>query len=101
MTLLAAFEILLARWSGQSDVVVGTPIAGRNRREIEGLIGFFLNTLVLRTKLDGDPSFLELLTRIRQTALDAYSHQDIPFKKYSKNSSPNTTRAGRHSFGIL
>lgn len=88
MTLLAAFKILLARWSGQWDVVVGTPIAGRNRREVEGLVGFFLNTLVLRTNLDGDPSFRELLTRVRQTALDAYSHQDIPFEKLLEELKP-------------
>lgn len=88
MTLLAAFKTLLARWSGQWDVVVGTPIAGRNRREIEGLIGFFLNTLVLRTNLAGDPSFLELLARVRETALGGYAHQDIPFEKLLEELKP-------------
>lgn len=88
MTLLAAFKILLARWTGEWDVTIGTPIAGRNRREIEGLIGFFLNTLVLRTNLDGDPSFRELLARVRETALDAYSHQDIPFEKLLEELKP-------------
>lgn len=88
MTLLAAFKILLARWSGQWDVVVGTPIAGRNRRQVEGLIGFFLNTLVLRTNLVGEPSFLELLARVREMALEAYSHQDIPFEKLLEELKP-------------
>lgn len=88
MTMLAGFKILLARLSGQWDVVVGTPIAGRNRREIEGLIGFFLNTLVLRTNLVGDPNFLELLARVRETALAAYSHQDIPFEKLLEELKP-------------
>ena len=81
MVLLAAFQILLHRYTGQGDIVIGAPIANRNRAEIEGLIGFFVNTLVMRTDLSGDPSFRELLTRVRQTALDAYAHQDLPFEK--------------------
>ncbi|WP_071191495.1 non-ribosomal peptide synthetase [Trichormus sp. NMC-1] len=81
MTLLAAFKILLSRYSGQEDVIVGTPIAGRNRREIEDLIGFFVNTLALRTDLSGNPSFRELLNRVRQVTLGAYAHQDLPFEK--------------------
>ncbi len=80
MTLLAAFDTLLYRYTGQSDILVGSPIANRNRSEIEGLIGFFVNTLVLRTDLSGNPSFSELLTRIREMAMDAYSHQDLPFE---------------------
>ncbi|HEX5715932.1 MAG TPA: amino acid adenylation domain-containing protein [Thermoanaerobaculia bacterium] len=80
MTLLAVFELLLARHSGQEDVTVGTPIAGRGRSEVEGLIGFFLNTLVLRTDLAGNPAFRELLGRVRETALGAYAHQDVPFE---------------------
>jgi amino acid adenylation domain-containing protein len=80
MTLLAAFKVLLQRYSGQDDVVVGTPIAGRNRTEVEGLIGFFVNSLVLRTVLDGALSFREVLGRVRRTALEAYTHQDIPFE---------------------
>ena len=81
MTLLAAFQTLLYRYCGQKDIVVGSPIAGRTRQETEGLIGFFVNTLVLRTDLSNNPPFRKLLTRVRQVALDAYDHQDIPFEK--------------------
>ncbi len=80
MTLLAAFDTLLYRYTGQEDILVGSPIANRNRTEIEGLIGFFVNTLVMRTNLSGDPSFSELLGRVREMAMDAYSHQDLPFE---------------------
>ncbi len=81
MVLLAAFKVLMARYSGQEDVVVGTVIANRSREEFEGLIGFFLNTLALRTDLSGEPSFREVLRRVRETTLDAYEHQDLPFEK--------------------
>ncbi|MBD1892511.1 non-ribosomal peptide synthetase [Coleofasciculus sp. FACHB-SPT9] len=81
MTLLAAFQTLLYRYTQQEDIVVGSPIANRNRREIEGLIGFFVNSLVLRTNLSGNPTFLELLSRVREVALGAYAHQDLPFEK--------------------
>ncbi len=81
MTLLAAFQTLLYRLSLQHDIVVGTPLAGRNRREIEGLIGFFVNTLVLRTDLSGSPSFEQLLGRVREVTLGAYTHQDLPFEQ--------------------
>ncbi|WP_315751432.1 non-ribosomal peptide synthetase [Bradyrhizobium sp. SZCCHNS3055] len=81
MVLLAAFDVVLARWSGQDDVVVGTPIAGRTRAETENLIGFFVNMLALRTDLAGAPSFRQLLRRVKATALDAYAHQDLPFEK--------------------
>ena len=80
MTLLAAFDTLLYRYTEQEDILVGTPIANRNRSEIEGLIGFFVNTLVLRTDLSGNPRFSELLTRVRFMAMEAYSHQDLPFE---------------------
>ncbi|HYG64432.1 MAG TPA: condensation domain-containing protein, partial [Thermoanaerobaculia bacterium] len=81
MVLLAAVQLLLARWSGQDDVPVGSPIAGRTRREVEGLIGLFLNHLVLRSDLSGDPAFRELLDRVREVAVGAYAHQDLPFEK--------------------
>jgi len=81
MVLLAAFQAVLHRWSGEDDVVVGTPIANRPRPELERLIGFFDNTLALRTDLSGDPSFGALLRRVRETTLEAYAHQDVPFEK--------------------
>jgi amino acid adenylation domain-containing protein len=80
MTLAGALSVLLARWSGQRDICLGTAIASRTRSEIEGLIGLFVNTLVLRLRLEGDPQFVELLDQVRQTALDAYAHQDVPFE---------------------
>ncbi|HBL57377.1 MAG TPA: non-ribosomal peptide synthetase, partial [Cyanobacteria bacterium UBA8803] len=81
VTLLAAFKTLLYRYTGQEDVLVGSPIANRTRRELEGLIGSFVNTLVLRTDLSGNPSFRELLSRLREVALSAYTHQDLPFEQ--------------------
>ncbi|HYR10458.1 MAG TPA: condensation domain-containing protein, partial [Longimicrobium sp.] len=81
MVLLGAFQALLSRWSGSGDVVVGSPIAGRTRAETEGLIGFFINTLALRTHLSGDPSFRGLLRRVREATLGAYEHQELPFEK--------------------
>ncbi|MEU7876566.1 condensation domain-containing protein, partial [Dactylosporangium sp. NPDC049140] len=81
MTVLGAYALLLQRYSGQDDIVVGTPIANRNRAEIEGLIGYFVNTLVLRTDLSGDPTFAALLARVRNTALEAFAHQDVPFER--------------------
>jgi amino acid adenylation domain-containing protein len=80
MTLLAAYGTLLYRYTGQSDILIGTPIANRNRREIESLIGFFVNTLVMRTDCSENPSFQELLMRVREMSLGAYTHQDLPFE---------------------
>jgi amino acid adenylation domain-containing protein len=81
MTLLAAFKVLLQCYTRQDDLVVGTPVANRNRLEIEGLIGFFVNALVLRTDLSGNPSFRELVRRVRKVCVDAYAHQDLPFER--------------------
>ncbi|HWP43816.1 MAG TPA: condensation domain-containing protein, partial [Blastocatellia bacterium] len=80
MLLLAGFNALLMRYSGQEDILVGTPIANRTRAEIEGLIGYFANTLVIRTDLTGDPSFRELVRRVKDSTLGAYDHQDVPFE---------------------
>jgi amino acid adenylation domain-containing protein len=88
MTLLAAFYILLWRYSGQADIVVGTPIAGRNRAELEPLIGFFVNTLALRTEVRGAENFKELLGRVRETCLGAYAHEDLPFEKLVEELQP-------------
>ncbi len=81
MTVLAAWELLLSRWTGQEDLLVGSAVANRTRREIEDLIGFFVNILVLRGRLDGDPSFAELAGRVREASLGAYAHQDLPFER--------------------
>jgi amino acid adenylation domain-containing protein/thioester reductase-like protein len=81
MTLLAAFQTLLFRYTGQEDILVGAPISDRHRSELEGLIGFLLNTLVLRTNLSDSPSFRQLLGRVREVALSGYTHQDLPFEK--------------------
>jgi amino acid adenylation domain-containing protein len=93
MTLLAAYQALLARICGQSDVSVGTPIAGRNRLETEGLIGFFVNTLVLRAELGQAGSFAELLALVRRETLDAFAHQDLPFEKLVEELSPERSLA--------
>ena len=94
MTLLAALQILLSRYTGQEDIVVGTPIAGRNRHETEGLIGFCVNTLAIRTDLSGNPSVAELLARVREVTLGAYTNQDIPFEKVVERLKPDR-RLGR------
>ncbi|MCP4696731.1 MAG: amino acid adenylation domain-containing protein [Gammaproteobacteria bacterium] len=88
MTLFAGFAVLLCRYSDQEDVAVGSPIANRNHKEIEPLIGFFVNTLVLRAGLSGNPTFRELLARVRKTALDAYANQDLPFEELAEELQP-------------
>ena len=91
MVLLSALQALLHRYSGQEDIVVGSPIADRNRSEVEGLIGYFVNMLALRTDLSGDPSFLDLVRRVRDVALSAYEHQDLPLEKAGRG--PASRRA--------
>ncbi|HSF43791.1 MAG TPA: non-ribosomal peptide synthase/polyketide synthase [Thermoanaerobaculia bacterium] len=97
MVLLAGFQVLLSRYSGQQDLAVGTPVAGHNRVEVEGLIGFFVNTLVLRGTLSGgragEPSFRELLGRARETTLAAHMHQDVPFERLVQELSPERSLA--------
>jgi non-ribosomal peptide synthetase component F len=88
MTLLSGFQALLYSYTAQERINVGTFIANRNRAEIEPLIGFFVNNLVLSTDLSGDPSFRELLKRVRTVALDAYAHQDLPFEKLLEELNP-------------
>ncbi len=101
MSVLAAFDALLARYTGQEDLVVGSPVAGRPLAELEGLIGFFVNTLVLRTDLSGDPGFAEILERVRQAATAAYAHQDLPFEKLVAELTPARTLAHAPLFQIL
>ncbi len=80
MALLAGFAVLVSRHSGQTDLVIGSPIANRNRTEIEGLIGFFVNNLVLRLDLSQEPSFEDFLFQVREVTQNAYDHQDLPFE---------------------
>jgi amino acid adenylation domain-containing protein len=101
MVLLAGFVLLLRRLSGQEDVAVGSPIAGRTRPEVEGLIGCFLNTLVLRLDVAGDPPFPELLRRVRETALGAFSYQDVPFEKLLEELRPERDLSRASLFQVL
>ena len=101
MTLLAAFQVLLYRYSGQEDVVVGLPIANRNRTEIEGLIGFFVNTLVLRADLSEKPTFKELLRRVRNVCLEAYARQDLPFEKLVEELRPERDLSRNPLFQVM
>jgi amino acid adenylation domain-containing protein len=101
MTLLTAFKILLYRYTAQEDIVIGTPIAGRNQTETEDLIGCFINTLALRTDVAGNPTFLELLSRVRKVALDAYAHQDIPFEKVIEELHPQRNLSRSPVFDVM
>ena len=101
MTLLAAFQTLLHRYSGQEDIVVGAAIANRNRTEIEGLIGFFVNALALRANCSGDPTFRDFLASVRRTALDAYEHQDLPFEKLVEELNPHRTLSYTPVFQVM
>ena len=100
MTLLAAFKTLLYKYTGQEDILIGTPIANRNRAEIENLIGFFANTLILRTDLSGNPAFTELMRRVRDMALDAYGNQDLPFEKLVEVLQPERNRSHNPLFQV-
>ncbi len=101
MTLLAAFQILLSRYTGREDIVAGTPIANRNRLETEGLVGFFVNTLVLRVDLSGDPDLPDLLRRVRDASLDAYAFQDVPFEKLVEELRPERDLSHTPLFQVL
>jgi amino acid adenylation domain-containing protein len=101
MTLLAAFSTLLYRYSGQRDILVGTPIANRNRAETESLIGFFVNTLILRTRLTDQMTFRELLGQVREAALEAYAHQDLPFEKLVEELQPERTLSHSPLFQVM
>ncbi len=101
MTLLAAFNVMLWRYTGQDDLLVGTPIANRTRRETENLIGFFVNTLVLRTKIKASSTFRELLEQVRETTLAAYEHQDVPFEKLVQELQPERSLNRNPLFQVL
>ena len=101
MTLLTAFQLLLSRTAGQQDIIVGTPVAGRNRLETESLIGCFINTLVLRTDLTGDPAFRELLKKVREVTLDAYMHQDVPFERLVEELQPTRDLSRQPLFQVM
>ena len=101
MTLLAAFQILLHRYTDQDDIIVGCPIANRNRTEIEGLIGFFVNTLVLRSDMANTPTFKELLTQVSEVTQGAYDHQDLPFEKLVEELRPERDLSRNPLFQVM
>lgn len=101
MTLLAAFHALLCRYTGQTDILVGTPVANRARPEVEGLIGCFVNTLVLRSDLSGNPTFTDLLGRVREVTLEAYAHQDLPFETLVEELQPERSLSHATLFGVM
>jgi amino acid adenylation domain-containing protein len=101
MTLLAGLNILLSRHTGQSDIIVGSAVAGRNRPETDGLIGFFINALALRTDLSGNPTFVDLLKRVREVCLDAYTHQDLPFERVVEEINPQRDLSRNPLFQVM
>ncbi|MCA1613498.1 MAG: amino acid adenylation domain-containing protein, partial [Acidobacteria bacterium] len=101
MTLLAAFDVLLYRYTGQEEIVVGTPVAGRTHAEVEGLVGFFVNTLALRTRLSGRMSFRELLGRVREVCVGAFAHQELPFEKVVEELQPERSTSHLPLFQVV
>ena len=101
MTLLAAFHALLFRLTGQETLLVGSPVAGRAQKQLEDLIGFFVNSLVMVGDAAGDPPFEELLDRVRRTALEAYAHQDVPFEKLVEELTPERDAARNPLFQVI
>ena len=101
MVLLALFQALLLRYTGQSDFGVGTPVANRTRSEVEGLIGLFVNTLVLRADLSGEPGFAELVRRAREVTLAAFAHQELPFEKLVEELRPEREPGRNPLFQVL
>ena len=101
MTLVAAFKTLLHRYTGQEDILIGTTTAGRNRTELQKMMGFLLNTLVLRTNLSGNPTFRELLRRVREVTIEAMAHQDVPFEYLVKELQPERNLAQNPLFQVL
>ena len=101
MTLLAALKTLLYRYTREEDILVGSPVAGRDRVETEGLIGFFVNTLPLRTDVSGDPKFTELLKRVREVTLTAHANQDMPLEKLVSSLQTERDLSRRSLFGVV
>jgi aspartate racemase len=101
MTILAAYQTLLFRYTGQQNIIVGTPVAGRSAAELENLIGFFVNTLPLRTTLSGSLTFQQLLARVRETSLEAFANQDLPFEQLVEALQPERDLSRSPLFQVL